>query len=413
MEKNQQVKIKQKAFGPKEDEIELMDLLKVLWKWKYLILAGTFVFALVAAIVSFNMTKIYGVKTVLAPGVSKIDSSGEIISIVTLQEMKTIIESGALEKAVLEGLKASVGRDFPKPLSFSVSIPKRSNALEVEYETPQVDLGLRIMALLNQALLRKFDAVVDYAREEFAIRVEAKASESSNILEKIQKAKSEIGTYQAKTASDIKEKHNQILTKKAQIVSEKAQIGNMKKRISEIEVEIGRISKNTDLLLEERNRFLGRETTNDNVLSAVVYSNTIQQNISYLNELRGQNNRIQDAIYKSEADIEAMENTIKNIEEQIITIKALLKYGVENVEAEISALESKKTFIVEEIKNLTFKKDYVQNIQILQPPKSSPFPVRPRTKLNILLAGVVGFFLTVFAAFLIQYIANHKSKDCS
>jgi len=33
-----------------EDEIELMDYLLVIWKWKYLILAGTLVFGLVAAI---------------------------------------------------------------------------------------------------------------------------------------------------------------------------------------------------------------------------------------------------------------------------------------------------------------------------------------------------------------------------
>ena len=49
-----------------EDEIELMDLLKVLWKWKYLILLGTFACAVIAGIVSFNMTKIYQGKMVVA-----------------------------------------------------------------------------------------------------------------------------------------------------------------------------------------------------------------------------------------------------------------------------------------------------------------------------------------------------------
>ena len=37
-----------------EDEIELIDLLRVIWKWKYLIIGGTFVFGIVAAIISLK-----------------------------------------------------------------------------------------------------------------------------------------------------------------------------------------------------------------------------------------------------------------------------------------------------------------------------------------------------------------------
>ena len=88
-------------YDPYEDEIELMDYLKVLWKWKYLILLGTLACALIAGIVSFNMTKIYSVKTVLAPGVAKVAGDGKITYIASLQEIKTLIETGALEPTVL------------------------------------------------------------------------------------------------------------------------------------------------------------------------------------------------------------------------------------------------------------------------------------------------------------------------
>ena len=36
-----------------EDEIEFMDYLLVIWKWKYVILAGAFVFGFAAAITGF------------------------------------------------------------------------------------------------------------------------------------------------------------------------------------------------------------------------------------------------------------------------------------------------------------------------------------------------------------------------
>ena len=40
------------------DDFELIDILRVIWKWKYIILAGTVVCGLIAAIISFNMRKI-------------------------------------------------------------------------------------------------------------------------------------------------------------------------------------------------------------------------------------------------------------------------------------------------------------------------------------------------------------------
>jgi capsular polysaccharide biosynthesis protein len=143
----------------------------------------------------------------------------------------------------------------------------------------------------------------------------------------------------------------------------------------------------------------------------VVNSNTIQQNISYLNELRGETNRIQDAIYISEAAVDAMKNSVKDTAAQITTLKELMKYKTQTQKAVIAALESEKTFIAEEIKNLEFKKNYLQNIQILQPPQSRLSPIKPKKKLNVLLAGVNGLFLTVFLAFFVEYISRHKDNE--
>ncbi|MCW9096174.1 MAG: Wzz/FepE/Etk N-terminal domain-containing protein, partial [Ignavibacteriaceae bacterium] len=51
-----------------DDEIELIDILRVIWKWKYLILSGTIVCGLVTAIISLNMRKIYSIDMTLMPG---------------------------------------------------------------------------------------------------------------------------------------------------------------------------------------------------------------------------------------------------------------------------------------------------------------------------------------------------------
>jgi len=448
-------------YDPYEDEIELMDYLKVLWKWKYLILLGTLACALIAGIVSFNMTKIYSIKTVLAPGVAKVEGNGTITYIASLQEMKTLIETGALDPTVLKQIKVSNERDRPGALSFKVTTPKGSNALEVTYETPQIDIGLQVLTHLNQALLQKFDGIVKYFNEEYTIQMRSKVSESSKVAEKISKLTSEIAAARAENRSRISELEAKITEKKSkinareseketqankirnriasinsQVQGKEKQIKNLENRLSDIGSEIVRIGKNTDLLLKERNTLLSSRKNENNILASVMYTNTIQQNISYLNTLQGSANGVNHEIYQENVAIEGLKNDIKDLEAQEVNLKKQTEYEketllsdikdyqsqiknsveqtdstVKSLQAEITALLSEKAFIAEEIKNLEFKRNYVQNIQILQPPKSSLSPIKPKKKLNVLLAGVVGLFLTVFLAFFIEYVSKHKNNE--
>ncbi len=556
-----QLEFHPQQYDPYEDEIELMDYLKVLWKWKYLIILGTLACAVIAGIVSFNMTKIYSVKTVLAPGVAKVEANGKITYIGSPQEIKTLIETGALEATVLKQVKVPNGENLPRSLSFKTTVPKGSNALEVSYETPHVDLGLQVLTHLNQVLLKRFDGIVKFFNEEYVIQKSAKANESSKVAEKIAKAKNEILTVEAENLSKVSElkakigsrkgeratneaerdrsisvitneisnkksematneakeeghlsvienricnkkseikrnnteevatteqKKNEIGSLKAKIVGKKKQVKNLGNRITDVKAEIVRIGKNTELLLKERDKFLTSAKNENNILASIMYTTTIQQNIGYLNSLRSTVNSENHRIFQENVGIENLENNIRNIKVQISNlgkqtkidngnllsdledlqaqktnlnkqtkidngklmadIKALqsqisnaekqtayknetIKSDMEDYEsqikslvvqmdskrnslsAEIAALESQKSYFLEEIKNLEFKKNYVQNIQILQPPKSSLSPVKPKKKLNVLLAGVVGLFLTVFLAFFMEYISRHKNDE--
>jgi LPS O-antigen subunit length determinant protein (WzzB/FepE family) len=108
---------------------------------------------------------------------------------------------------------------------------------------------------------------------------------------------------------------------------------------------------------------------------------------------------------------ETLKSDMRDYESQIKSLVAQKDSRRKSLNGKIIALESQKTYILEEMKNLEFKKSYVQNIQILQPPKSSLSPVKPNKRLNVLLAGVVGLFLTVFLAFFIEYISRHKNNE--
>ena len=64
-----------------DDFFDLVDILRVIWKWKFIILAGTVVFAVVVAVISINAKKVYRVEMTIRPGNLSISEQGNIIQI--------------------------------------------------------------------------------------------------------------------------------------------------------------------------------------------------------------------------------------------------------------------------------------------------------------------------------------------
>ena len=357
MDKNQS-DMNPQAYDPYEDEIELMDYLKVLWKWKFLIILGTLVCAVIAGIVSFNMTRIYEVKMIVSPGILKIGEDGKRLYIDSLQNIQTMIDVGSFTDSILGGMEKPAVGDLPEDLGFKVTTPKGMNALSVSYLTADKEQGLQILSDLGNLLQQKFKTVVVYYQQEYEMQQEQQSNEVGKLDSDISNVKAGIKTNELK-------------------------IRDLNQRKTEVETEISRLGKNTELLISERNKFLGKKKTDDNILSALLYSNTIQQSIAYLNTLRSTTNSIKSNINGTRLAIENAENSIKD-------------------------LQGQKRLIQEKIANIESKKNTIQNIQILQPAKSSNSPVKPKVRLNVLLAGVVGLFLAVFLAFFIEYISRHK-----
>ena len=220
-----------------------------------------------------------------------------------------------------------------------------------------------------------------------------------------------ISSLEAEKEEDLKKMDNKISTLMSGIEAKKDQVLNLQKRIADIDLEIGRISQHTDLLVKERDAFLATKKTENYVLSSMIYTNTIQQNINYLNSLRGSTNDINNQIYEQNAEIQSFENTIKDLKAQKESVKKQTKYKIDNLESKIKDLESEKGYTVQEIEVMQFQRNSIQNLQILQPPESSSHPIRPREKLNVVLGAVLGLFFTIFLSFFLKYISKHKKQD--
>ena len=111
----------------------------------------------------------------------------------------------------------------------------------------------------------------------------------------------------------------------------------------------------------------------------LLYSNEIQQSLEYhntLNELLSE----------------------KKIEEENINL------GIENKEEGIKQLEN-------EIENLNERKGRIDYTQLIKEPTSSLYPVSPKKKLNVMIAGILGLMIFTMLAFFLEYIEKQKAKS--
>jgi len=411
MNEDHQAQTETQSVEHYEDEIELIDILRVLLKWKYLIISGTIVCGLIAVIISFNMAKIFSIDLVLRPGILDIAKEGKNVFIDSAQNIKALIDSGTFNNDILNYLKEiKLGKD-PKELEFKVTIPGKSDTIKVEYETADIKQGMVIQDRLCELLLKNYTKPVKYYKIEYDIKIDFINNNILKLISDISKKENEISSIKIDSKNKLNQKDNNIAVLMAEIEARKDQIKNQNQRIASIEAEIGRTIKNTDLLIEERNKFLGSTKNEDNILSSVIYSNTIQQNIGSLNSLRNTINIVEQQLYQERLGLARAVSSIKDIKGDKENLIKQTQYEVEKIKSAIKEVKSDKKYMAEEKKNLQFKKDSVQNIQILQSATSSRYPVKPKKMLIIVLAAVLGLFLMLFIVFLLEFVSRYKKIE--
>ncbi len=296
-----------------DDTIELIDYLRVVWKWRWFIIIFTLACSLVAGIISFSMPKVYKVSMLMEPGVIDIDPSSRPIFIDSISNIKSKIDSQAYNSKIYKRLNAD-----PKKLNlkFKTVQPKNSNTLKISLEAIDTNKSLQALSSLFHELVKEYQHYIDSRKSE--------------------------------------------LDQKIAMNKRQLDISAGEKKYLEKEIAIGRA--NTDRIIEERNMLLKKGGDNPDKLSLLIYTNIIQQNMAQHNDL----NR----------DLGWLKNNIEKLKSEMETLK--------------------------------IKKQSIENIKLIQPPQSSIYPIKPKKKLNVILAFVVGLFLSIFLAFFLEYLQKMK-----
>ena len=298
----------------KEDSIELIDLLRVFWKWKWFIIMFTLVCAIVVGIISFSMQKIYDVSMVIEPGVIDMAPDGKFIYLDSSLNIKSKIDSQAYNNNIFKALNITPEE---MELKLRTNQPENSNTIKIRFEVNDANKGIQALSALFHALAKEYQHYVDSRKSE----LEQKIAMNRRTLN-----------------HGINEKEY-------------------------LEEEINKLKANTDEIIDERGALISKGINNEDRLSLLIYSNIIQQNMGYYNDLGRELGKLM---------------------------------------AELEKIKS-------EIETLSIKRKSVENIKLIQAPQSSFFPIKPKKISNIALAFVIGSIVSIILAFFLEYLQRMRS----
>lgn len=298
----------------KEDSIELIDLLRVFWKWKWFIIMFTLVCAIVVGIISFSMQKIYDVSMVIEPGVIDMAPDGKFIYLDSSLNIKSKIDSQAYNNNIFKALNITPEE---MELKLRTNQPENSNTIKISFEVNDANKGIQALSALFHALAKEYQHYVDSRKSE----LEQKIAMNRRTLN-----------------HGINEKEY-------------------------LEEEINKLKANTDEIIDERGALISKGINNEDRLSLLIYSNIIQQNMGYYNDLGRELGKLM---------------------------------------AELEKIKS-------EIETLSIKRKSVENIKLIQAPQSSFFPIKPKKVSNIALAFVIGSIVSIILAFFLEYLQRMRS----
>lgn len=359
-------------YPPYEDEINLIDYLKVLWKWKWSIIAGTLVCAVIAAVISLRMPKIYEIFTVIEPGIIGVDNSGNY-TYMNSNNIGGKINEGAYNNSIKKLLNINL---LKTNLEFKADVGRFTNQIKIstKCKEKEIDLGLKaskqLFALIsddNEKIIKQrkddYDKQIAVAKDQISkIEIQERKDIDKQILAKQNEISKVKKQWERDNDKKVELKLNVIKDKRDQIKLQQAMLKIIGQRVAELTLQIKGVKGNTDYLIP---------------LSKQIYD--LKTNIAI-----------------KEANIENLKDDVDLISTEIEDLKL---QRTEELQAKINKIKT-------QISTLISEKENISNIKLIQNPEVSSAPVKSKKKQIVILSVVVGLFFMIFLAFFIEYIKN-------
>jgi uncharacterized protein involved in exopolysaccharide biosynthesis len=187
----------------------------------------------------------------------------------------------------------------------------------------------------------------------------------------------------------LKDTYNRQLS---MLQEKKRQLDERKARLASLEKEIG--GKSTTSKLDE------------GVLTQIALENKVYLTIEdYLVDVRVSVETLEEEVVYLDGETKKLKEGIEDREKRVNEINMNLT----RLDREISTLESTYDFLSEKLQEARIaKEEQLQSIRVVESPVVPQVPSGPSKMLNIAIAGLLGLFVGVFAAFFKNYMESEE-----
>jgi len=390
------------------DEINLLDYFQVLRKRKWIIIIGTVLCMVVAGVVSFFMPKVYEAKTYLmvtSPryNVEFATKEGSRISTpifenISAETFSKIILNEHTARTVIQknGLDQSSNPYTPAKIlgQIKVEYPRNTNLILLRVQDTSKDRAARIANTWASAFIERNEEVISKETTDTYNFVTGQLEKARVSLKT---AEEELERFQK--ASKIELLREEISGKIRQIVEYESRLDDAirsqlieKARYDELISQI----KGQERTIPVDKGLIGKEEINP------LYVNLISRRADTAVNMQS-----------FDAEILQLKKNLKNLnddvsglrkqlaEQELIRTRLTRNVDTANSTFEVLSKKGEETKISSAIRATT--------IQVSVPAMPPEFPIGPKKRQNVMIAGVVGLLASIMLAFFIEFLEKNNA----
>ncbi|BCA80088.1 Wzz/FepE/Etk N-terminal domain-containing protein [Desulfuromonas sp. AOP6] len=376
-----------------DDEIDLIDILRVLWQRKTMIILGSLLFFIGGVAFALLTPKVYEYSSTIEVG-KILTNVGQGEELKPLQDMQTIIAK--LEEGYIpQVLHVSFRETQVADLAVKVKVPKDSQLLLLKSKSDQKDASKITSAHKNiiDLLIADHGKILDITRQRYTALVENGRLELQRLEDpKVFAVRENALKSQWEQAQRAVEDNKDTL---ALLKARAARIGETKKLLQE---QIQEVKGMLATAQKNRESAIGEATDEARAMTLLMINNQIEDNRTRLSRLEErlyidlENEKL--AIEKEMADnlreADRRKSMVNESKGQLDKLYVDHAREIDMQKHKISELESRLN---------TIRPTHAMAVAI-----PSLKPVAPRSVMIVALAGVLGLFGSMLLAFLLEAI---------
>lgn len=411
-------------YPPNEDEIDLADLVGVLFRRKWTIVVTTVAVLLLAFIYTVIQTPVYNASSLV--------ELGQVLTEDGYQKVESPNEARNRLTSLAQSVANDMNRASPKnetlqfsiENNFKVNAPDEGNIIALEVESPHDSKTLTFLDKTTQEFIADHNRILDQEKNQIETQIKTKKIAKENVNIQLAKLNNKMHQIKRDYSQDRTIKQNEINRLERNIENIQSEKNYFKQKISLLQEEKKSLQERIEQAQERYDQLFNsklaanREATGANAVSMMLFSNEVNRIQDQIYQLRDrqlfkipeQTNKLQTRLQEINSQIRNKRSEKELAVQELKQLEPERKEKIEEIQGDIKAKKRKKDKLQIDIDDLQNRLDNMITTQVIMEPRFADNPSSPNIKLNLALGLVLGVFIAVFFAFLREFWVRNKDK---